>query len=186
MTFSKTLILGAAALSFTACQTTQSYSSPSEVLLANVPSIDSGTPTQRTALSASNPTCLKFYENTAAFAALPAAALSPSSDPSFGDTLLKTVVLGTLAGVTSGGVAAIGIESAFVETALIGTASQVTYNAGGSVYDKILGEDSIDPELPTVPVLTPMQEIEKAATVLGCPAPDQASIAALKLSDAIK
>lgn len=185
MTFSKTLILGLAALSFTACQTTSGYSSPSEVLLADVPTAAS-TSTTVTALSASNPTCLKFYENTATFAALPVDELSPPSGPSFGGSLLKTVVLGTLAGVTGGGVAALGIESSFAEAALITTASQVTYNAGDSVYDSIVGKDPVETEIPEVPALTPMQEIEKAAAALGCPAPDQASIAALKLSEAAK
>ena len=137
-------------------------------------------------LSASNPTCLQFYKNTANFVSLPSADVSlPSapSGPSFGGTLLKTLVLGTLSGVASGGVAALGIGNSFAEAALIGTVSQVTYNTGSTVYDGIVGKSGADdvPGVADVPALTPMQEITKAAATLGCPAPDVASIAALGL-----
>lgn len=188
MTFSKTLFLGLAVVSLTACQTSR-VTSPSDVLLADIKTADSAQIGTIQALSASDPTCLQFYQNTANFAALPVADISGPKPPSFGDKLLKTVVLGTLAGVASGGVAAIGIESSFAEAALIGTVSQVTYNVGDSVYDNIVGDGTPDPAVPAVPAipaLTPMQEIEKAAAALGCPAPDQAAIAALKLSDAVK
>lgn len=96
---------------------------------------------------------------------------------------MKTIVLGTLAGVVSGGVAAVGVSSSFVEAALIGTASQVTYNAGGTVYDKIVSQET---PVPVVPALEPMQEIGNAAAMIGCPAPDAAAITALKLNDAVK
>lgn len=137
-------------------------------------------------LSASNPTCVQFYKNTANFVSLPSADVSlPSapSGPSFGGTLLKTLVLGTLSGVASGGVAALGISNSFAEAALIGTVSQVTYNTGSTVYDGIVGKSGADdvPGVADVPALTPMQEITKAAATLGCPAPDVASIAALGL-----
>ena len=136
--------------------------------------------------SASNPTCVQFYKNTANFVSLPSADVSlPSapSGPSFGGTLLKTLVLGTLSGVASGGVAALGISNSFAEAALIGTVSQVTYNTGSTVYDGIVGKSGADdvPGVADVPALTPMQEITKAAATLGCPAPDVASIAALGL-----
>ena len=137
-------------------------------------------------LSASNPTCVQFYKNTANFVSLPSADVSlPSvpSGPSFGGSLVKTLVLGTLSGITSGGVAALGISNSFAEAALIGTVSQVTYNTGGTVYDGIVGKSGGDdvPAVADVPALTPMQEITKAAATLGCPAPDVASIAALGL-----
>ena len=96
---------------------------------------------------------------------------------------MKTIVLGTLAGVVSGGVAAAGISSSFLEAAVIGTASQVTYNAGGTVYDKIVSQDA---PVPAVPALDPLQEIANAAALIGCPAPDAAAIAALQLTDAGK
>ena len=183
MTLTKTLILGVAALSLCACQTTAPISSPSETLLAD---IDTSTVSQAgttTLLKSSDPTCLTFYKNTSAFVAQPAAlSAGAPTGPSFGSTLLKTVVLGTLAGAVSGGVASVGIGSSFAEAALIGTASQVTYNAGDTVYDNIVGTTNV-PETPEVPVLEPMQEIEKAAGVLGCPAPDTAAIAALKLNE---
>ena len=72
-------------------------------------------------LSASNPTCVQFYKNTANFVSLPSADVSlPSapSGPSFGGTLLKTLVLGTLSGVASGGVAALGISNSFADCLL--------------------------------------------------------------------
>ena len=183
MTITKTLFLGVAALSLCACQTTAPVSSPSETLLAD---IDTSTISQAgttTLLNSSDPKCLTFYKNTSAYVAQPAALnAGVPTGLSFGSSLLKTVVLGTLAGAVSGGVASVGIGSSFAEAALIGTASQVTYNAGDTVYDSIVGKPEV-PVTPEVPVLEPMQEIEKAAGVLGCPAPDAAAIAALKLNE---
>ncbi len=181
MTFSKHLILGAALLSLSACQTTSGVNVANDVLLSDIAAPDISTASAPVLLSTSNPTCLKFYENTAAFAAMPAADLSAPKGPSFGSQLMRTVVLGTLSGVASGGVAALGIESSFAQAALAGTANQVVYQAGGTVYDKIVKTEMPDPAVPAVPALTPMQEIEKAANLIGCPAPDAASIAALNL-----
>ena len=105
-------------------------------------------------------TCLKFYENVSSFVAIPTAKLALDvpgvpgapglpSRPSFGSSLLKTFILGTLSGVASGGVAAIGIGNSFAEAALIGTAAQVTYNTGETVYDSILGSNKVpDPSTP--------------------------------------
>jgi hypothetical protein len=182
MTFSKSIFLGLAAFSLAACKTTLPATSPSDVLLSDISTAEiSGTSAARL-LSTSSPTCLKFYENTAAFAALPTAELNGVPTPSFGGQLMKTLILGTLSGVASGGVSALGIESQFLESALIGTAGQVTYQAGSTVYDQIVGTGIPEPVVPSVPALSPMQEIEKAAAVLGCPAPDQAAIAGLNLS----
>ncbi len=178
MTISKQLFLGLALLSLTACQTTPT--SPSDVLLSDLGTSSVSETGATTLLSSSSPTCLKFYENTATFAALPAADLNVPTGPSFGRQLLKTVALGALSGVAGGGVSALGIESQFLESALITTAGQVTYQAGSTVYDEIVGTGAPDPAVPTVPALTPMQEIQKAANLLGCPAPDAAAIAALK------
>lgn len=119
---------------------------PSETLLAG---LETSTDTQigsTKLLSASDPTCLTFYKNTTAFVSQPAdLGVGGPAAPSFGGSLMKTLVLGTLAGVASGGVAAIGIGNSFAEAALIGTASQVTYNTGSTVYDKIVTPQP-DPE----------------------------------------
>lgn len=188
MTISKILFLGLTAVSLCACSTTSVAPSPSDTLLAG---LDTSAPTQpgfTKILSASDPTCVAFYKNTTAFVSMPTADLNIDGvpkGPSFGASLTKTIILGTLAGVVSGGVASIGIGSGFAEAAAIGTASQVTYNMGGTVYDNIVTPkpDPQVPEVPAVSALSPLQEIQKAASTLGCPAPDQASIAALKLND---
>lgn len=186
MTISKTLFLGAVALSLCACQTTSAIPSPSDTLLANIDSSAiSPLGSATTLLNSSDPTCLKFYQNTTSFVSLPADLNVGVGRPSFGAGLMKTIVLGTLAGVASGGVAAIGIQSSFLEAAVIGTASQVTYNAGSTVYDKIVSPTTPEPVVPAVPALEPLQEIQNAAAAIGCPAPDTAAIAALKLSQAV-
>ena len=242
MTFTKSLLLGLAVISLSACSSTPSFTNPSDVLLAGIdtaalpsvagavgapslgsvpglPSVGSlpgvpggpgvpgvpgvgslpgvpsvpaiptiasalgeGFPTSGVlpTLSASNPTCLTFYENTAKFAALPANPTVPTG-PSFGGSLMKTLVLGTLSGLASGGIGAIGIDNSFANAALIGTASQVTYNTGSTMYDKIVGTGIPDVPAAAVPELSPLQEIQKAAATLGCPAPDRAAIAALPI-----
>jgi len=181
MTISRTMFVGLAALSLCACQTTSAVPSPSETLLAGIDTAADTTPGLTTNRKATDPTCLTFYKNTTNFVSLPAdLGAGGSAAPSFGGTLMKTMVLGTLAGVASGGVSALGIGNSFAEAALIGTASQVTYNAGSTVYDKIV-TPTPDVEVPATPALEPLQEIQKAAAILGCPAPDQAAIAALNL-----
>lgn len=167
----QTLAAGAALLSLTACQTLGMGGGPSlptadSILLGgvDVPAISESVSVPQ--LSTSNPTCLKFYENVASFAAIPTAQLALDvpglpgvpgvpgvpglpQGPSFGSSLVKTLVLGTLSGVVGGGVSALGIESNFVANALAGTASQVTYNAGSTVYDSILGGNKLpDPSTP--------------------------------------
>ena len=49
------------------------------------------------------------------------------------------------------------------------------------MYDKIVGTGIPDAPAAAVPELSPMQEIQKAAATLGCPAPDRAAIAALPI-----
>ena len=185
MTISKVLFLGVAALSLCACQTTSTITPPSETLLSGIDTSVDTQPGFTKALSASDPTCFTFYKNTTAFVSQPADyGVGGSVTPSFGGSLVKTLVLGTLAGVASGGVAAIGISNSFAEAALIGTASQVTYNTGSTVYDKIVTpqpDPEAQAEAAAIAALDPMQEIQKAAAILGCPAPDQAAIAALNL-----
>lgn len=163
MRFLHTLTAGAALLTLTACSTFgggKTLPSADSILLGgvDVPSVSQGVSVAQ--LGASNPTCLKFYENVSSFVAIPTAKLALDvpgvpgapglpSRPSFGSSLLKTFVLGTLSGVASGGVAAIGIGNSFAEAALIGTAAQVTYNTGETVYDSILGSNKVpDPSTP--------------------------------------
>ncbi len=181
MTIIKSLFLSAAVLSLTACQTTSAVKSPDAILLSGLDKpvvaqtgLEAGSVPR---LSASSPTCSKFYQNVATFVDMP---VSAKSGPSFGGQLMKTVVLASLAGVASGGVAAMGIKSSFAEAALVGTASQVTYNAGGKVYDKIVSPDANVPQTPNMNNPSPLVDIEKAAATLGCPAPDAAAIAALR------
>jgi len=183
MTFSKQLFLGFAVLSLAACQTTSGVTSANDVLLSDISTPEISQAGTTRLMASNSPTCLKFYENTAMYVAMPSADLNAPTGPSFGDKVLKTVVLGTLSGLVGGGVSALGIESGFVEAALIGTAGQVTYQLGDTVYDDIVGTGD---NQPVVPPLTPMEEIQKAAALLGCPAPDQASIAALNLSGKTK
>ena len=163
MRFLHTLTAGAALLTLTACSTFgggKTLPSADSILLGgvDVPSVSQGVSVAQ--LGASNPTCLKFYENVSSFVAIPTAKLALDvpgvpgapglpSRPSFGSSLLKTFILGTLSGVASGGVAAIGIGNSFAEAALIGTAAQVTYNTGETVYDSILGSNKVpDPSTP--------------------------------------
>ena len=164
MRFLHTLTAGAALLTLTACSTFgggRTLPSADSILLGgvDVPSVSQGVSVAQ--LGASNPTCLKFYENVSSFVAIPTAKLALDvpgvpgapglpSRPSFGSSLLKTFVLGTLSGVASGGVAAIGIGNSFAEAALIGTAAQVTYNTGETVYDSILAgkDEAPDPSTP--------------------------------------
>lgn len=233
MTFSKSLLLGLAVVSLAACSTTKVLPTANDVLLAGIETTDINVKGATTLLSASSPTCLKFYENTATFAALPAADIAVPSlpgvpgvpgipkKPSFGGQLMKTVILGALSGVVGGSVSSLGISNGFLENTLIGTANQVTYNLGGTVYDNILEGGEPDPSSPEAQAeaaaaeaakahdvnshthaangdvivdasaaasataaaapLSPLGEIQSAANQLGCPAPDQAAIAAINM-----
>lgn len=181
MTFTKTLLMGATVLSLAACQTTSAISSPNDILLSGIDKsavspvgLPSGS---ATLLSATHPTCAQFYENVGTFVTAP---VPKASGPSFGGQLMRTVVLASLAGVAGGSVSALGIKSSFTETALAATATQVTYNTGGDVYDKVVGADKKTPQVPAAPNLSPLQSIEKVAASIGCPAPDAAAIAALQ------
>ena len=181
MTISKTLFLGVAVLSLSACQTTSAVPSPNQVLLADIDRSMVAQTSSTQLLSSSSPTCSKFYTNVSAYVDMPTAV---KTGPSFGGQLMRTIALASLAGIASGGVAAVGIENSFLEAALVGTASQVTYNAGGKVYDKIVTPDTPNPQAASVAALDPMQEIQKTAALLGCPAPDEAAIATLALGRA--
>lgn len=176
MTFSKHLFLGIAVISMSACQTMPSakLANPNDILLSDITASSIDGSTVPTKLSAANPTCLKFYENTASYMATVQAAQATPQGPSFGGLLMRTLVLGTLSGVASGGVAAIGIENAFAEAALAGTANQVTYQMGGKAYDSIMKKD---PSGQVIPAAEQMADIENAAKLIGCPAPDANALA---------
>ena len=81
--------------------------------------------------STSNPTCAQFNMNTLLYAAKP-------ETPSFGTGLLKTVLLGTMAGAASGGIASLGIGSAFLETAVAGTTNQIVFSSARPVVDAVI------------------------------------------------
>lgn len=197
MSFSKTLLLGFAVVSLSACSSTPKFATPGDMLLGGIEKpVEAATGLSIPSLSSTSPTCVDFYANTVDFLSLPSGSFSPDGlnvpqGPSFGDQMLKTLVLGTLSGVVSGGVSALGINNGFAESALIGTASQVTYNVGSSVYDEVIGDGvpetpqvpEVAVETPSVPKLSPMQEIQKAAANIGCPAPSQSDIAALNLGE---
>lgn len=180
MTFSKHLFLGIAVISMSACQTMPSanLANPNDILLSDVTTSSIDGSVVPTKLSAANPTCLKFYENTASYMAAVQAAQAAPQGPSFTDLLLRTLVLGTLSGVASGGVAAIGIENAFAEAALAGTANQVTYQLGGKAYDSVMKKD------PAAAIVIPesqqLADIENAAKLIGCPAPDANALAPVR------
>jgi len=176
MTFSKHLFLGIAVISMSACQTMPSakLANPNDILLSDITTSSIGGSALPTKLSAANPTCLKFYDNTASYMAAVQAAQSAPQGPSFGSILMRTLVLGTLSGVASGGVAAIGIENAFAEAALAGTANQVTYQLGGKAYDSVMKKDPSDP---AIPANQQLNDIENAANLIGCPAPDADALA---------
>ena len=176
MTFSKHLFVGIAVFSMSACQTMPSanLANPNDILLSDIATSSAGSSVVPTKLSAANPTCLKFYDNTASYMAAVQAAQAAPQGPSFGGLLMRTLVLGTLSGVASGGVAAIGIENAFAEAALAGTANQVTYQMGGKAYDSIMKKD---PSGKVIPAQQQMVDIENAAKLIGCPAPDANALA---------
>jgi len=181
MTFSKHLFLGIAVISMSACQTMPSanLANPNDILLSDITTSGIDGSVVPTKLSASNPTCLKFYDNTATYMAAINAPQSAPSGPSFGSLLMRTLVLGTLSGVASGGVAAIGIENAFAEAALAGTANQVTYQMGGKVYDSVMKKDPAA-AVPAVPATDQFANIQNAAKLIGCPAPDANALAPLQ------
>jgi hypothetical protein len=179
MTLSKHLFLGIAVISMSACQTVPSanLASPNDILLSDITTSSVGSSAVPTKLSAANPTCLKFYDNTANYMAAVQAAQSAPQGPSSGGLLMRTLILGTLSGVASGGVAAIGIENAFAEAALAGTANQVTYQMGGKAYDSVMKKD---PAAPAIPVNQQLANIENAAKLIGCPAPDANALAPVR------
>lgn len=111
--------------------------------------------------SLTNPTCAQFNINTLAFATKP-------ETPTFGTGLLKTIIMGTVAGVASGGVSSLGIGSPFIASALAGTANQVAFSGAKPLADKVVPKNSFtgtEKEL----------LIKSAAEKIDCPYPSWVS-----------
>jgi len=107
--------------------------------------------------SVSNETCAQFNMNALAFAAAPEV-------PGFGTDIIKTIIMGTVAGAASGGIASVGIGSAFVETAVAGTTNQIVFNGVKPVVNKIV------PDL-TVGGSEKTAALKASAERVGCPDP---------------
>ena len=107
--------------------------------------------------SVSNPTCAQFNMNALAFAAAPEV-------PGFGTDIIKTIIMGTVAGAASGGIASLGIGSAFIETAVAGTTNQIVFNGVRPVVDKVV------PDL-TVGGSEKTAALKAAAERVGCTDP---------------
>ncbi len=108
-------------------------------------------------------TCGQFNMNALAFAAVPSL---PEGKQSVSTSILKTLIMGTVAGAASGGVASLGIGSAFLETMAVGTANQLVFNGTRPVVDKIfpdIGASVTSAEKAT--------EIKTAAARLDCAEP---------------
>lgn len=103
--------------------------------------------------SASNPTCAQFNMNALAFAAAPQV-------PSFGTDILKTIIMGTVAGAASGGVASLGIGSAFIETAVAGTTNQIVFNGVRPVVDKVVPDLTVGGSEKTAALKTAAERVD--------------------------
>jgi len=147
--------------SLAACQTTNTAKeSPKDILFAGVS--EKVNPVSKR--SAEDPTCLTFYGNATQYIAQP-------DGKKMATGFAKTLALGALSGIAAGGVGAIGISSSFVELALASTANQVVYKGGEKALDKMTGAEG---------ALTPVEEIEDAASELGCPPPSKAAMKGAK------
>ncbi len=105
--------------------------------------------------SGANPVCGQFNMNSLAYIANPAGS-------GMGIGLLKTIALGTIAGVASGGVSALGIGSSFVENTVAGTVNQVVFNSAKPVVDSIF---------PAAESTDVAADLSSAAERVGCPNP---------------
>ena len=161
-----------AALSLTACSSLST--DPANLLFAGIPAekvaaapevaVDAeeglnamNIAERRIRESTSNPTCAQFNMNALAFAAAPEV-------PGFGTDIIKTIIMGTVAGAAGGGVAALGISSNFIETAVAGTVNQVVFNGVKPVVDKVV------PDL-TVGGSEKTAAMKASAERVGCPDP---------------
>jgi len=164
---SKNIILAAAVLSLTACQTTGSAKTSDEVLFNGLTS--ERTAEMKTTRKAEDPICVRYYANATQYAAT-------SKRKGLASGFMKTLALGSLAGAASGGVGSLGISSSFVELALAGAANQVVFQGGSTALDSLTEKGEGDE-------LTPIEEIEAGASELGCPKPEKATAkAAQKLT----
>ncbi len=112
---------------------------------------------RRIRASTSNPTCAQFNMNALAFAAAPEV-------PGFGTDIIKTIIMGTVAGAASGGIASLGIGSAFIETAVAGTTNQIVFNGVKPVVDKVVPDLTVGGSEKTVALKTSAERV-------GCPDP---------------
>jgi len=157
----KYAFIGAAMLTLTACQTTSAEKqTPQEILFAGV--TDKTNPVSKR--SAEDPTCLKFYSNATQYVTKPDGKKAAAG-------FAKTLALGALSGAAAGGIGAIGISSSFLELPLASSASQVVFKGGETALDKVTGTEN---------TLTPIEEIEDAASELGCPPPSKATMKGAK------
>lgn len=170
------------ALSLVACQTTSAVKSADAALFSAIPveqiSAEGAAITQ---LSTSNPACVSFYKNAAAFAE--ASKLIPdvgakAPGGGLGMGLLKTIALGTVAGAASGGIGSLGIGSSFLELALASATSNVVFQGGNTALNAVTSGGAKEAEDIAIGEvsLSPMQQIEAAATKIGCLAPDAKSL----------
>ncbi len=141
-------LLGAALVTLTACATTPS----SDLLFTglNASPLDKNTTAAVTKLSASDPTCVTFYENAVKFQ-------TEASKPNPGANILSSVALTTLASVATLGIAGAGIGSTLGQVAAQSAAQSATLQAG-SLALKGLKQNN-----------PARAKIQSAADQLGCP-----------------
>jgi len=108
---------------------------------------------RRIRASASNPTCAQFNMNALAFAAAPEV-------PGFGTDIIKTIIMGTVAGAASGGIASVGIGSAFIETAVAGTTNQIVFNGVKPVVDKVVPDLTVGGSEKTAALKTAAERVD--------------------------
>ena len=111
----------------------------------------------------SDEACGQFNMNALAYAAGPEL---PEGKQSLGTGIVKTLVMGTIAGAASGGVASLGIGSGFLEAMAIGTANQMVFNGSKPVVDKVIPDIGV-----SVTSAEKTAEIKEAAERLDCAEP---------------
>jgi len=141
-------LLSAALLSLSACATTPSTDTLFTGL--NTGTLSKTAAVSATKLSASDPTCVTFYENAINFQ-------TAANKPNPGASILSSVALQTLASVVTLGVAGAGIGGTVGQIAAQSAAQSATYQAGALA---LKGLSQNNPA---------RQKIQTAADQLGCP-----------------
>ena len=111
----------------------------------------------------SNEACGQFNMNALAYAASPEL---PEGKQSLGTGIVKTLVMGTIAGAASGGVASLGIGSSFLEAMAVGTTNQLVFSGTRPVVDKVIPDIGV-----SVTSAEKTAEIKAAAARLDCEEP---------------